>query len=95
MAVVVDYHTVAVVTVDQDCWSALSGGIDNSQEEEEELAVVDIVDGSFVEENLVDRTGAEQEEGDMRHSMDCIDVLVGMVMAQCTRFQHLGKKSWH
>jgi hypothetical protein len=96
MVVVVDsLALVAVVgAVEGPCWSAWQGGIDDSQEGE--LAVVDTVDVSFVEEHLVDRTGAQQEEGDMSHLMDCIHVaLVGIVMAQCARFPHLGTKSWH
>lgn len=50
------------------------------------------MDKSFAEEHLADRTVVEQEEGDMRPPMDCIDVLADIRMAQYT---HPGRNSWH
>jgi hypothetical protein len=93
MAAAVDYHTVVApqLSVERACRNALQGGIGNLQVEE--LAVVD---RSFVEERQVDRTVVEQEEGGMRHLMDCIDVApVGIVMAHYILFHRLGRKSWH
>ena len=48
-----------------------------------------------VEEHSADRTVVEQEEGDMRPPMDCIDTLADIRMAQCTLFHHPGRNSWH
>lgn len=52
------------------------------------------MDRNLAEEHQVDRAAVEQEGG-MRHLMDCIDVPVGIVMAQYILFHHLGRKSWH